>query len=134
LKWNEQKFKRFIQDDQTQVGCELNSVQQGFLCLSTEHRMFDDYAIAMNPDVSAESSLLNCRPDEFCRITIASMISLAAILIVRPMGKYSIATSINLKFTFLRRTFYETIFANASSATFKALEKVTIITGPSTLI
>jgi len=56
FKWNEQNFKRFIQDDQIEVNHELNSVQQGFLCSTTEHRMFDDYSIAVNPDVCIELS------------------------------------------------------------------------------
>jgi hypothetical protein len=44
-------YKRFIEDDLVAPGFELNSIQQGFLCSSTEHRMFDDYAISVNPDV-----------------------------------------------------------------------------------
>ncbi|KAF8956349.1 hypothetical protein BDZ97DRAFT_2079926 [Flammula alnicola] len=48
--WNELNDKRFIEDDQIQPGMELNSIQQGFLCSSTEHRMFDDYSIGVNPD------------------------------------------------------------------------------------
>lgn len=30
---------------------KINSIQQGFLCLSTEHELFDDYQIGVNPDV-----------------------------------------------------------------------------------
>ena len=45
--------------------------------------------------------------------TIA-MIFLAAILIACHTGKYSIATSIRHKLTFLCWTFYETIFVNPS--------------------
>ena len=56
LKWNEQNLKHFIQDDRIQANHELNSVQQGFLCSTTEHRMFDDYSIAVNPDVRTELS------------------------------------------------------------------------------
>lgn len=44
-------YKRFIEDDQIVPGHEMNSVQQGFLCSSTERRMFDNYSIAINPDV-----------------------------------------------------------------------------------
>ncbi|KAF8496822.1 hypothetical protein F5888DRAFT_1702800 [Russula emetica] len=46
--WNDLNYKRFIEDDQTVTGYEMNSIQQGFLCSSTEHRMFDDYSIAIN--------------------------------------------------------------------------------------
>ena len=56
FKWNKQNFKCFIQDDQIQVNHELNSVQQGFLCSMTEHHMFDDYSISVNPDVCIEFS------------------------------------------------------------------------------
>lgn len=48
--WNHLDYKRFIEDDQVGPGLEMNSIQQGFLCSSTEHRMFDDYSIAVNPD------------------------------------------------------------------------------------
>ena len=51
LKWNDLNYKRFIEDDQIAPGFELNSIQQGFLCSSTEHRMFDDYSVGVNPDV-----------------------------------------------------------------------------------
>jgi len=49
------------------------------------------------------------------------------------MGKYFIVTPINRRFIFLRQIFYEIIFANASFATSKALERATI-RGPSTPI
>ena len=52
LKWNHLDYKCFIKDDQVGPGLEMNSIQQGFLCSTTEHRMFDDYSIAVNPDVS----------------------------------------------------------------------------------
>ena len=62
MQWNELNLKRFITDDLIQPGFELNSVQPGFLCSSTEHRMFVDYSIGVNPDVGAyylmKSSLL----------------------------------------------------------------------------
>jgi hypothetical protein len=48
--WNDLNYKRFIEDDQIAPGFELNSVQQGFLCSSAEHRMFDNYSIGVNPD------------------------------------------------------------------------------------
>ncbi|KAF8526869.1 hypothetical protein BU17DRAFT_82304 [Hysterangium stoloniferum] len=48
--WNSSNYSRFIEDDQILPGFEMNSVQQGFLCSSTEHRMFDDYSIGVNPD------------------------------------------------------------------------------------
>ncbi|KAF8724848.1 hypothetical protein AX14_008566 [Amanita brunnescens Koide BX004] len=48
--WNDLGYKRFIEDDNVKPGFEMNSVQQGFLCSSTEHRMFDDYSIGINPD------------------------------------------------------------------------------------
>ncbi|KAI0247616.1 hypothetical protein BJV78DRAFT_1244027 [Lactifluus subvellereus] len=48
--WNDLNYKRFIEDDQVAPGFEMNSIQQGFLCSSTEHRMFDDYSIGVNPD------------------------------------------------------------------------------------
>ncbi|KIL58847.1 hypothetical protein M378DRAFT_170124 [Amanita muscaria Koide BX008] len=48
--WNSLNYKRFIEDDQVLPGFEMNSVQQGFLCWSGEHRMFDDYSIGVNPD------------------------------------------------------------------------------------
>ncbi|KAI0248181.1 hypothetical protein BJV78DRAFT_1238640 [Lactifluus subvellereus] len=48
--WNCLDYKRFIEDDQILAGYEMNSVQQGFLCSSTEHQMFDDYTIGVNPD------------------------------------------------------------------------------------
>ena len=50
-KWNELNYQHFIEDDQIAAGFEMNSIQQGFLCSSTEHRMFDDYSIGVNPDV-----------------------------------------------------------------------------------
>jgi hypothetical protein len=43
-------LQRFIEDDQVRPGLEMNSIQQGFLC-SSEHGMFDDCSIAVNPDV-----------------------------------------------------------------------------------
>jgi len=48
--WNDLNYKRFIEDDRAKPGFEMNSVQQGFLCSSTEHRMFDDYSVGINPD------------------------------------------------------------------------------------
>lgn len=51
LKWNDLNYKRFIEDDQIAPGLELNSIQQGFLCSSAEHRMFGDYSVGVNPDV-----------------------------------------------------------------------------------
>ncbi|KAH9998341.1 hypothetical protein BJV77DRAFT_959827 [Russula vinacea] len=48
--WNDLNYKRFIEDDQIAPGFELNSIQQGFLCSSAEHRMFDNYSIGVNPD------------------------------------------------------------------------------------
>lgn len=53
LEWNDLNYKRFIEDDQIAPGFELNSIQQGFLCSSAEHRMFDNYSIGVNPDVRA---------------------------------------------------------------------------------
>ena len=35
----------------------MNSTQQGFLCSTTEHRMFDDYSIAINPRVRSHLSV-----------------------------------------------------------------------------
>jgi hypothetical protein len=49
--WNRLGYQQFIIDDQVLRGQEMNSIQQGFLCSSTEHRMFDDYSIGVNPDV-----------------------------------------------------------------------------------
>jgi len=50
MKWAEQSYKHFVQDDQIQASHELNSLQQGFLYLTTEHPS-DDYSISVNPDV-----------------------------------------------------------------------------------
>ncbi|KAF9523138.1 hypothetical protein CPB83DRAFT_863366 [Crepidotus variabilis] len=47
--WNGLGYKRFIQDDEIDPGFELNSIQQGFLCSSTEHRLFGEYSIGVNP-------------------------------------------------------------------------------------
>ena len=55
LKWNELDYNRYIEDDLDAPGFEMNSVQQGFLSSSTEHRMFDDYSIGINPDVGTSS-------------------------------------------------------------------------------
>jgi hypothetical protein len=51
LEWNDLNYKRFVEDDQIAPGFELNSIQQGFLCSSEVHKMFDDYSIGVNPDV-----------------------------------------------------------------------------------
>jgi len=48
--WNELNLKRYITDDLVRPGFEINSIQQGFLCSSTEHHMFDNYSIGVNPD------------------------------------------------------------------------------------
>ncbi|KAI0274363.1 hypothetical protein BGY98DRAFT_1099024 [Russula aff. rugulosa BPL654] len=48
--WNDLNYKHFIEDDQIITGYEMNSIQQGFLCSSTEHSIFVDYSIAINPD------------------------------------------------------------------------------------
>jgi len=53
-KWNNLNYKRCIEDDQIVTEYEITSIQQFFLC-STEHRMFDDYYIAINPDVRNHS-------------------------------------------------------------------------------
>ncbi|KAF5371985.1 hypothetical protein D9615_008146 [Tricholomella constricta] len=49
--WKESNYKRFIEDDGVAPGLEINSIQQGFLCSTTEHCMFNDYSIGVNPDV-----------------------------------------------------------------------------------
>ena len=30
---------------------KMNTIQQGFLCLATEHKLFNDYQIGINADV-----------------------------------------------------------------------------------
>ncbi|KAH9981348.1 hypothetical protein BGW80DRAFT_1454239 [Lactifluus volemus] len=40
--WNNLNYQHFIEDDQIVSGCELNSIQQGFLCSSTD---IDNYRI-----------------------------------------------------------------------------------------
>ncbi|KAM6502540.1 hypothetical protein JOM56_002517, partial [Amanita muscaria] len=57
--WNSLDYKRFIEDDQIVPGFEMKSVQQGFLCSSTEHRMFNDYSIGVNPDVRSNIFAVN---------------------------------------------------------------------------
>ncbi|KAH9967487.1 hypothetical protein BC827DRAFT_1152797 [Russula dissimulans] len=48
--WDELDLKHHITDDLVWPGFEIDSIQQGFLCSSTERRMFDDYSIGVNPD------------------------------------------------------------------------------------
>ncbi|KAF8629880.1 hypothetical protein AX15_003239 [Amanita polypyramis BW_CC] len=56
--WNDLDYKRFIEDDNIKPGFEMNSVQQGFLCSSTEHRMFDDYSIGINQMITITFMIL----------------------------------------------------------------------------
>jgi HNH endonuclease len=49
--WNRKDMQRFITDPSVPANDKMNSIQQGFLCLSTEHKLFDDYQIGVNPDV-----------------------------------------------------------------------------------
>ena len=44
-------MQRFITDPLVPENDKINSIQQGFLCLSTEHKLFDDFQIGVNPDV-----------------------------------------------------------------------------------
>jgi hypothetical protein len=44
-------MQRFIADPLVPENDKMNSIQQGFLCLATEHKLFDDYQIGVNPDV-----------------------------------------------------------------------------------
>jgi len=43
-------MQRFIADPLVPENDKMNSIQQGFLCLATEHKLFDDYQIGVNPD------------------------------------------------------------------------------------
>ncbi|KIL68758.1 hypothetical protein M378DRAFT_157881, partial [Amanita muscaria Koide BX008] len=63
--WNSLDYKRFIEDDQIVPGFEMDSVQQGFLCSSTEHRMFNDYSIGVNPDDSYRIYVFVCHDPSF---------------------------------------------------------------------
>lgn len=50
--WVENNFGRWITNTNTgDHSASINSIQNGFLVLSHIHQMFDDYAIAVNPDV-----------------------------------------------------------------------------------
>ena len=44
-------MQRFIADPLVPENDKMNSIQQGFLCLATEHKLFDDYQIGVDPDV-----------------------------------------------------------------------------------
>ncbi len=44
-------MQRFIADPLVPEADKMNSIQQGFLCLATEHKLFDDYQIGVNTDV-----------------------------------------------------------------------------------
>jgi hypothetical protein len=44
-------MQRFITDPLVPANDKMDSIQQGFLCLSTEHKLFDDYQIGVNLDV-----------------------------------------------------------------------------------
>ncbi|KAK2465774.1 hypothetical protein APHAL10511_002318 [Amanita phalloides] len=48
--WNRRNLQRFVTDPLAPANDKMNSIQQGFLCLSTEHKLFDDYQIGVNPD------------------------------------------------------------------------------------
>lgn len=44
-------MQRFITDPLVPENDQMDSIQQGILCLATEHRLFDNYQIGVNPDV-----------------------------------------------------------------------------------
>lgn len=44
-------MQRFIVDPLVPENDKMNSIQQGFLCLATEHKLYNDYQIGVNPDV-----------------------------------------------------------------------------------
>jgi len=48
--WDRRDMQRFITDPLVPENDKINSIQQGFLCLATEHKLFDDYQIGVNPD------------------------------------------------------------------------------------
>jgi len=48
--WIRRDMQRFITDPLVPENDKINSIQQGFLCLATEHKLFDDYQIGVNPD------------------------------------------------------------------------------------
>ena len=53
-------MQRFLTDRLVPQNDKINSILQGFLCPATEHKLFDDYQIGVNPEVcvciSAEST------------------------------------------------------------------------------
>ena len=44
-------MQRFIADPLVPENDKMNSIQKGFLCLATEHKLFNDYQIGINADV-----------------------------------------------------------------------------------
>jgi len=53
--WNRRNLQKYITDPYSR-GDKMNSVQQGFLCCATEHRLFVDYQIGVDVDVSVFES------------------------------------------------------------------------------
>ncbi|KAI0266593.1 hypothetical protein BGY98DRAFT_475031 [Russula aff. rugulosa BPL654] len=92
--WNRRDMQRFIADPLVPENDKTNSIQQGFLCLATERRLFDDYQIGVNPDDEYRIAILMPRrtgdnfmlltsknisvpPMTYCVITIVNAYSLA---------------------------------------------------------
>ncbi|KDQ19435.1 hypothetical protein BOTBODRAFT_170536 [Botryobasidium botryosum FD-172 SS1] len=48
--WRQLNYSQHISDPDVPAGDEINSIQQGFLCKSSEHQLFINYQIAVDPD------------------------------------------------------------------------------------
>jgi len=52
LQWRSGQWSEKIEDDESDIGdSKIHSVQNGLLLLQTAHTYFDQYKIAINPDV-----------------------------------------------------------------------------------
>jgi len=58
--WNCRNLQRFITDPSVPANDKMNSVQQGFLCSATEHRLFDDYQLGVDPDDGYHITQFTC--------------------------------------------------------------------------
>ena len=51
-------LQRFISDPVALPHDKIDSVQQGLLACATEHILFDDYQLGVNPDVSRHENYM----------------------------------------------------------------------------
>lgn len=99
-------------DDVVEEGKEISSVQNGFLCFSTEHRYFNNYETGINPDVIFRFIVQRNVVLKLYRKITESMTMSGTIHAPALMGVHSTVTPTSTAAIYLPMNSYETIFDN----------------------